>query len=113
MSYPDWACLICGSTAHFAWTDTHGIAQCFTCGAPYRLYHYEGDGEGKRRVDKPPELQISPEYVQPCVGFWRANKRRMPGAHSFPGGQELATCDDCEAFSAWLDAHGPKLGVSP
>ena len=42
-------CDICKTeNPSWAWTDTHGVARCCKCGAPYRLYHYEGEGEATK-----------------------------------------------------------------
>jgi len=98
-------CDICGAHYSWAWTDTHGIAQCWTCGTPYTLYHYD---EHKQRLDKPPEMAIKPEYVPVLQAYWRETRRKIPGGCSFPGGQELATREDSEKFSAWLDANEEK-----
>lgn len=98
-------CEICQTeNPNWSWTDTHGVAQCFTCGTPYQVYHYEGD----KRVDKPPELCVLPEYIPVLQAYWLENKRRIPGGHSFPGGQELASQDDRTAFSLWMKLNAPK-----
>lgn len=96
-------CEICETeNPHWAWTDTHGVAQCCACGAPYKILHYEGEGESRKRVEKPPELCVKPEYV-PILQAYRAEIGRMiPSGFSFPGGQELATPDDISAFNAWM-----------
>ena len=101
-------CRICDTERMcFAWTDTHGIAQCVTCGAPYRLYHYEND----KRVDKPAECCVSAKYVPRLREYWSTHKRYIPGQASFPGGQELASEDDMRVFYAWLNEHPVETEV--
>ena len=99
-------CEVC-DTEHisFAWTDTHGIAQCWQCGTPYRIYHYEGEGKDKKRVEKEPELVVLPEWVPVLRAYWQSEHRRIPGGHSFEGGQELASKSDHQDFSKWVKVH--------
>jgi hypothetical protein len=94
-------CAVCDAGPRWRWTDTHGVAQCASCGTPYRIYHYDGD----KRVDRPPEIRLKPEFVPMCREYWTSNKRVMPGGHSmgFGHGYEMATIEDAEAFSAWID----------
>lgn len=97
-------CQICGSEPAWSWTDTHGVAQCFTCGTPHQIYHYENN----RRVDKAPEIAVRDECVTFIQQYWDETKSRIPGGHSFPGGQELATRDECWRFGEWW-----KLNATP
>ena len=102
-------CQICGSEPAWSWTDTHGIAQCFTCGTPYRIYHYEND----RRIDKEPELAVRDECVEFVQRYWDETKSRIPGGHSFPGGQELTNDDERKRFSEWWKINAePSLASS-
>jgi hypothetical protein len=102
-------CEICKTeNPSWAWTDTHGVAQCWKCGTPYRLYHYEGEGEATKRVEKPPELCVKAEYVPVLQAYWNENQRIIPSGFSFPGGQELASRSDSEAFSAWMKENAEK-----
>lgn len=98
-------CKICGSGFSWVWTDTHGVAQCCTCGTPYRIYHYGDDNE---RIDAPPEMQVKEEWVPVLQAYWKENHRPMPGGHSFPGGQELASRDDIEAWNEWTEKNAEK-----
>lgn len=103
-------CPICNQRPVFSWTDTHGVAQCGTCGAPWLIYHYEGEGAESKRVDKPPELIVRPEYVQPLRDYRAQTGRMIPSGHSFPGSnQELASDGDQRAFNAWMAANGPNV----
>lgn len=102
-------CRICDTEKMgFAWTDTHGVAQCTTCGSPYRIYHYENE----KRVEKPPECLVSAEYVDRLREYWVTHKRYIPGQASFPGGYELASEDDQRTFYAWLKEHPVELEAS-
>jgi hypothetical protein len=94
-------CEICASDYSWCWTDTHGIAQCFRCGSPYRIYHYD---ESNNRISKPPELIVKPEYVALCRAYWETFKTRMPSGCSFPGGQELASEEQAIKFYEWMNA---------
>lgn len=96
----------------WAWTDTHGIAQCMRCGTPYRLYHYEGEEGNERRVEKPPELCVKLEYIPVLREYWNQTHRIIPSGFSFPGGQELASNKDHEDFSEWMKQNAEKY-LSP
>lgn len=98
-------CTICGIPHRWAWTDTHGVAQCRGCGTPYTIYHYD---EQNKRLDKPPEINVKPEYIPVLRAYWNETQRRIPSGCSFPGGQELATPEDSANFSAWMDANADK-----
>lgn len=98
-------CIICDTeNPGLSWTDTHGIAQCVRCGAPYRVFHYDED---KKRVDKPVESIVSEDWVPRLRQYWGEEKRMIPSGCSFPGGQELASREDHERFNAWCEQHAP------
>lgn len=98
-------CAICDTESpRWAWTDHHGIAQCVECGAPYRLIHYEGDA----RVEKPPEFQLSRDVkkLAKLRRFYSDTKARLSAVgmqFSFPGGYDIATRADIEAWNNWHD----------
>lgn len=103
-------CEICGNESKmFAWTDTHGVAQCLQCGTPYVLYHYEGEGNERRRIEKEPEIAVRDEWVPLLREYWEKEHRTIPGGHSFPGGQEMASQADEEAFSTWVDSNKARI----
>jgi hypothetical protein len=102
-------CAICNSEPSWVWTDTHGVAQCWTCGTPYRLLHYEGEGDDRKRVEKAPEIRIKAEYVPVLKAYWDEKRRRMPSGHSIPGGQEIATRADAEALNNWMEENAERL----
>ncbi len=92
-------CIICDQIPVWSWTDMHGVAQCGTCGTPYTLYHYD---DQNRRLDKPPEVTIKPEYIPALRAYWNESHRRIPSGYSIPGGQELATNEDARLFHEWM-----------
>lgn len=97
-------CLVCGSDLVPTWTDHHGIAQCFRCGVPYRILHYEND----KRVEKPPECLFSGEKLDYAKRCWQGTSRRLSAVcmHlSFPGGFDVATAEDAEVVSTWCKAN--------
>jgi len=100
-------CLICGRDPGFRWCDHHGIGACLQCGAPYRIYHYDGEGDQKKRVDKPPELLIKSEWLEWTKAYWRDVHRNVsPGAFNMPGSSyEVATREDVEALDEWAKSH--------
>ncbi len=101
------ACLICEEPkVGFRWTDTHGVAQCSKCGAPYRVYHYVDD----KRVERQPELQIKPELVEAIKGYYKTTRRKIPGGFSFSQDYEVASPEDAEEFYGWLAARGKGEG---
>ena len=105
-------CETCDNEAtRFAWTDTHGIAQCTTCGTPYMLIHYEGKqgSADRKRVEKPLESIVDDAWKPILRRYWQESKRVIPSGCSFPGGQELANDQDKESFSRWCKSHAELL----
>ena len=101
-------CVVCGSQSLYRWTDTHGIGACLTCGCPYRLFHYEKDGEGKdRRVERQPECCILPDWLDLARRYWEEEHRNCdPGAYNFSGSSyEVATQEDVDTYQEWMEAH--------
>lgn len=98
-------CLICREPVVFRWTDTHGVAQCSRCGAPYTIYHYD---DGHKRLDQRPLLMIKAEYIAPCREYWDEKKRPMPGGFSFDPGYEVSSAEDREAWGAWMAAFAKE-----
>lgn len=103
------ACLICeDERMSFSWTDAHGVAQCFRCGTPYRIIHYENE----RRVEKPPTITLKPQYIPAVRDYWNEFHRRIPSGHSIPGGQELASHADAEQFYGWMKENAEKYDAA-
>jgi hypothetical protein len=105
-------CLVCDRPLSFAWTDSHGIAQCTTCGAPYRIFHYDGEGEQRKRITKEPDLLIEPEPAQRCFRETGARLSAVGLQLSFPGGYDVASRDDIERVTGWWKANAPKENAS-
>lgn len=100
------ACIVCDvAKMAFCWTDTHGVAQCSSCGTPYRLFHYE-DG---KRVEKAPETTVRDAWIPLLRKFRAETGGIIPSGHSFPGGQEMAKAEDFQKFNNWCDAHKAEL----
>lgn len=103
-------CAVCEQELSCRWTDTHGIAVCITCGAPYRLYHYEND----KRVQKAPELTLNESGLRIAREYWQETRRMVfPASYDMGiarGGRTYsgASREDCEAFNEWMDRH-PEL----
>jgi hypothetical protein len=101
-------CLVCDKGLSLTWTDTHGAAQCMTCGAPYQVFHYEGEGDARRRVERPAELLLSEETlgeVRRCFAETGARISAVGMRLSFPGGYDVATREDVAKVIDWLDAR--------
>ena len=104
-------CAICESTLRFKWSDTHGVAVCTTCGLPYRLYHYEND----ERVDKPPSIAVTDEWMPIGRKYWQETRRRtFPAAYDFMNGRRGRTYsgasdDEIDKWNSWCDAHKAEL----
>jgi hypothetical protein len=111
-------CECCGETMSFRWCDQHGVGACITCGLPYTIYHYEGPGTEGKRIDKPPEVALSPSGIEIAKRYWAEKKRRV-----FPGCYDMgffgrsrstgttysgATHEDIELFNEWYNANYPK-----
>lgn len=99
-------CLVCNKPASWCWTDTHGVAQCYTCGTPYRIYHYD---ENNRRIEKMPECVVSPEWLPVVKAYREQFRRRIPGECSFPGGYELATREEQDLWYEYAKEHAPVM----
>ena len=95
-------CPVCGTIdGTFAWTDTHGIAQCGTCGAPTRIYFY--DENGKRIRDHSPQCCLLDEFITKSRDYFLRTKKIMPSGNSFLGGQELASPEEAREWIAAMD----------
>lgn len=112
----DILCEICGERLTFQWSDTHGVAVCINCGLPYTIYHYEGEGESRKRVKRPPLVAIKPEWVEIGRKYWAETHRRVfPASYDmgFLRGRECsysgASLDDCRHFDDWLEQHKDML----
>lgn len=106
MTTPVSTCETCDTVnMRFAWTDTHGIAQCTQCGTPYKLFHYD---ENHRRLEKLPESIVADEYKPVLREYWAQSHRRIPSGCSFPGGQELASQEDEQCFYKWMRERKPQ-----
>ena len=109
-------CVVCDSDLSFQWSDTHGVGVCWRCGMPYTVYHYEGEGDERKRVDKPPAPAIFEEWIPVGRRYWEETKRRV-----FPASFDMgflsrretsysgATPGDVRAFDDWLEAHKDEL----
>lgn len=72
-------CQICDQDLVIRWTDLHGFAVCIQCGCPYQVYHYD---ENNKRIEKPIQSQVLPEYVAGLRDFWQKNKTNVcPGVY--------------------------------
>jgi len=90
-------CVVCRNGFTVTWCDTHGIAQCTTCGTPYRILHYDDAG---KREDKPPECLFSEDSMEKTRKFHEATGARLSAVAlglSFPGGYDVATKEDIQA----------------
>ncbi len=109
-------CEGCGFPLMCQWTDTHGIGACVRCALPYVLFHYEGEGEDKKRVEKPPSCPIFPEWIEVGKRYHKETGGKMfPGEFSFTGighnGRTYcgATENDMREWHDWLKAHDAEL----
>ena len=102
-------CIVCDQKPAWAWTDTHGIAQCIHCGTPYRIFHYEGEGENSKRVDKAPACVVLPAWVPLLRRYREETKHMIPGGHSFSPDYEVAKPDDFEAFNSWCNRNRAEI----
>jgi len=59
-------CKVCGQRLHFRWTIKHGVAECVICQTPYKVYHYDEEGN----LDKYPELWLRDEFVEDAKEFY-------------------------------------------
>ena len=100
----DQNCEICDHRLSVYWRDQHGIAACVTCGAPYRIYHYDADN---KRIEKGPELLFEPKLVPLMRRYWQEEHRDVaPGANMF--GVPSREVTDVEYLSYWLERNGEK-----
>ena len=104
----DIMCAICNHPLKTRWTDTHGIGACLTCGATYRLFHYE-DG---KPVDKDPTLTFYPEWVPLVKRYWEeAHRNVAPGAYNMGrrSSYEVATDEDFNSWVSWCEENKDNL----
>lgn len=98
-------CAVCDrENPSWSWTDSHGIAQCWDCGTPYRLIHYDGN----KRVEREPECVVADEWLPRLREYREQVGGIIPSGCSFPGGQERATQDDIRKWNEWVDTHYPQ-----
>jgi len=106
-------CLVCEREHSFSWCDTHGVGQCFSCGAPYLIYHYEKDDEGKeRRVEKPPEIMLDEKEIERVKRFHAKTNGRLSAVGmklSFPGGYDVANKHDIDLWNQFT--KGQKVSL--
>ena len=100
-------CGICESEYQVTWTDTHGIAACLTCNVSYIVYHYEGE----KRVDKPAELDVAPEWVERLREYWNETNHKIPNGRNMPGSDyERCEGEDFIEFGLWVEGHKAEWG---
>lgn len=95
-------CLVFDQVPRFSWTDTHGVAQCGNCGAPYRLYHYENDVP----VDRPAQCLLTD--VPLLRRAWSETGARLSArmmGMSFCDRYDVASDDERDRMVEWLNAH--------
>jgi hypothetical protein len=65
-----------------------GVAACGSCGLPYRLYHYEGEGDDQKRVEKPPSIAVKESWLPLARRYWiETHQRTFPAAFDFMSGR--------------------------
>jgi hypothetical protein len=107
-------CVVCERELIVKWSDTHGVGACWTCGLPYRIYHYEND----ERVEKPPSVVINDKGLEIARRYWAETQRRVfPAAYDM--GMERGGCtysgasrEDCDLWNAWMEEHASEFGLS-
>jgi hypothetical protein len=97
-------CVICENEAIYRWTDTHGIGACITCGAPYRLFHYD---ENNERVDKPVECLVLEDWRELVKRYWDEMRMNVaPGHFNIPGSSyEVATQEEVANLDEWMERN--------
>ncbi len=96
-------CEVCDRQLAITWTDTHGVAQCVWCGAPYRILHYD---ENDKHVERPPTLGLGDdaERVRQFHADTGARVSAVGMGLSFPGGFDVATAEDADAWKRWVES---------
>lgn len=100
-------CAVCDGELRCRWTDTHGVGACLCCGAPYRLYYYEGEGDQRRRVERPPQLLLQEIWISLHRRYWAEEHSNVdPGGYNFPGSSyEVASRETFERHRDWFNAR--------
>lgn len=107
-------CQICGNETYFRWCSMYGFGACVICGAPYKIYFFDGDGPNKRRVFRAPQLMIDPAWVPLAKRYWREKHRNVdPGAYNLNGEMEVASRDDFQIHDEWIEAHCDEWPEDP
>lgn len=104
---PDFPCAVCDRQLAVRWTDHWGIAACWNCGTPYRLYFSTKEGVETPSTGAMPELQIISEWLPLVRKYWQETGRLVePGSFIYLGDRyDVATQDDFETWIAWMNAH--------
>ena len=99
-------CPICDEPLSFRWTDTHGIGACTECNAPVTIYHYEGEGDERHSVDKPPRFLILDEWIPIMRKYWQEKKSRAPHGFNIPGSSyDPCAYEDFARWNKWCEEH--------
>jgi hypothetical protein len=104
-------CVICDSPFRVTWMDFHGYAQCTTCGAPYQILFYEGEGSSRSRIEKAPEFALKETAIPLLRDCWKETHAKLSAVDmrfSFPGGYDVASREDREIVGTWLERHRDK-----
>jgi len=65
-------CEICGNVFVGQWTDFHGQATCYTCGAPHQMKSYSGSTPDM----KFPRMGLNAEFRVVFKEYWEATGKR-------------------------------------
>ena len=91
-------CIVCDNPLVGSWTDYHGEIECYSCGTPYMILHYD---ENKNRIEKPPECGATDHAIEGLKRYWAETKRRAPGGTFMGRYQGVANAEDIAAWKEW------------
>ena len=102
-------CEICGNVFVGQWTDFHGQATCYTCGAPHQMKSYSGSPPDMEF----PRIDLNKEFKPVFKEYWEATGKRCRigsymGYRDYPG-----VPDELDAFTDWMKNHHPEFLAEP
>lgn len=99
----DFECEICGDQPPtVTWVDLHGEAVCTNCGTPYKVIHYDEDGN---RVDKPPTITIKKNWIPILEEYWEKTGEFMGLGNIMNYDQYPRFREACKKFNEWVEKN--------
>ncbi len=100
-------CEICNEELTSTWTDTSCVCQCVRCGTAYRTVHFD---KHRKRVDKPPEIQLQKDWIFIYRQYYTENKKPVRNGFNVPGSpRDFVSNDDQQTLYDWVEKNHPEM----